>query len=170
MTIPTDRQYTYSFTCFGDYPIELFRESIGSLIYSLFQSCFESVREPPRESPFETRLKEVKTSVSIATSDSAYSHIKAKIVSSKNARDLFDIPAGDRLDRSTILKIYRKTVTIVHPDKNPNNELEASLLFHCVQEAYEELNTDIEQSAAQPEHFLGNLLVFVNCCNSNRIF
>ncbi|MFV0339857.1 MAG: J domain-containing protein [Parachlamydiaceae bacterium] len=164
MSIPTGRQYAYSFSCFGEYPADFFRETIGSLFYSLFQNSFE----PSRESPFATRLKEVKTTVSNETSGSAYSQIKAKIVNANSARDLFGIPAGDRLDRSTILKVYRKTVTLVHPDKNPNNEMEASLLFHCVQEAYEELNTDMERSATQPEHFLGNLLVFVNCCNSNR--
>ena len=169
MTIPREQSYDstpfYSYrqdeelSCFGDCPNVIIQSAFASFFeiasmvtkigQSLFQNCFEDMREtPPRsESHFELRLKEVKaTAVLESTVSKEFSNIRSSIINSNSPRDLFGIQADDPLDHSEIMKKYRKTVIVIHPDKNPENELEASRLFHCVQEAYEELNKEINKS------------------------
>jgi hypothetical protein len=164
MGIPTDHHTNPPFfsprereemSCFGDYPNILIQAALDSFIemtcmitkigQSLFKNCFEDVRERPSSSSaafsFEMRLREVKATSS-SGSDVSYefARIRSTIIHATSARDIFGIEADAPLVRSEIALKYRKTVIVLHPDKNPNNELEASRLFHCVQQAYEVLN------------------------------
>lgn len=117
---------------------------LGGIAKTIFSECFNNLQEqsPEKKSPLEQRLDEVKARTFNPTPPSAeYSKIRKKIQKAKNASEIFENP----LNSSECKKKYRQMTLHVHPDKNPGNELEASLLFHCVQEAFNELETKSQE-------------------------
>lgn len=164
MTIPSDTPppfYSGSRTSYQTYgcsgaildSILHFTETASEVAKIIFLGCFGNMCfvQPKNPSAFEMRLQEVKTSTfTTQKTENEYAKIRKKIRDANNAADIFDQP----LNHSECTKKYRNIVKLLHPDKNPGNELEASLLFHCVQEAYEKLERKYEKqtNAAPYEH------------------